>query len=113
MRKKKERKIAMKENLLSEKARIFASSPPHLDINLSPDRRSRLSIIPALSRALSPLNMIRIDSQNMKPMKLMNNQSKDDLILYGKNMNATNFKTLHAMNNNNNNDNDITMNNYY
>ena len=111
--KEKERKVAIKENLLSEKARIFASSPPHLDINLSPDRRSRLSIIPALSRALSPLNMIRIDSQNMKPMKLMNNQSKDDLILYGKNMNATNFKTLHAMNNNNNNDNDMTMNSYY
>lgn len=63
---------------------------------LSPERKKRLSIIPAISRALSPLNMMRLDSINtFSPTTTTNrSHSKDELTIIGKNLDSIILKNL-------------------
>ena len=64
---------------------------------LSPERKKRLSIIPAISRALSPLNMMRLDSINtFSPTTTTTNRShsKDQLTIIGKNLDSIILKNL-------------------
>ena len=76
---------------------------------LSPERKKRLSILPAISRALSPLNMIRLDPITTFNPTITNNRtnSKDELTFIGKNLDSIILKnlTLSPSNTNRNNSN--------
>lgn len=98
-----ESKIAMEKSmtailnkrLLSPAERTV--SPPYLDSSISPERKKRMSsILPAISRALSPLHIMRLDSQSQFHLNknTHTNDADDDLILVGKNLNSISLKDM-------------------
>ena len=71
-----------------DKLRLSICSPTNSTADqslLSPERMKRMSII-AISRALSPLNMLRIEPQSQTQFQATNNNNKNDVLILDKNL---------------------------